>query len=68
MVMRASSQALTPHCCNEPMEPLDAVLGVYHCTVCGSEVAVLRGKGGELDLICCHQPMVRLPSPVAEAA
>jgi hypothetical protein len=36
--------------------------------VCGSEVAVLSDRGGSLELICCHQPMERRPSPVPEAA
>ena len=68
MVLRAASQALEPHCCNQPMAVLDPVVGVYHCKVCGIEVAVLRGQGGALDLICCHEPMDRRPSPVPKAA
>jgi desulfoferrodoxin-like iron-binding protein len=39
---------------------------VYRCEVCGAEVAVLEEKGEEMELICCHVPMVRRDaSPVA---
>lgn len=66
VVIRAASQALDPHCCNLPMEAM-TVVPVYRCEVCGSEVAVLRG-GDALELVCCHQPMIRKESPIPEAA
>ncbi len=68
MVIRAATQALEPHCCNQPMESLEPLRKVYRCEVCGSEVAVLSGANGPLELICCHQPMGERPAPVAEAA
>jgi desulfoferrodoxin-like iron-binding protein len=58
LVIHASSQALDPHCCHAPMEPLDRVAAVYRCEVCGAEVAVLRGEESSLELVCCHRPMV----------
>ena len=67
LVIRAGSQALDPHCCNQPMDPRDAV-SVYRCAICGSEVAVLRGEGGTLELSCCNQPMTLREAPVPEAA
>ncbi|HSH69055.1 MAG TPA: hypothetical protein VK997_03990 [Deferrisomatales bacterium] len=68
MVIRAATQALEPHCCNQPMEPLKPLHKLYRCAVCGSEVAVLSGDNGPLELICCHQLMGERPAPVAEAA
>jgi len=67
LVVRAASQALDPHCCNQPMEPRE-LLPVHRCEICGSEVAVLRGQGDTLELLCCNQPMVRRDAPVPEAA
>jgi len=66
-VIRAGSQALDPHCCNQPMTHRD-VVPVYRCGVCGSEVAVLRGDGGALALSCCNEPMSLREAPVPEAA
>lgn len=68
MVLRAASQALDPHCCNQPMEGMPALRKVYRCSVCGSEVAVLAGDSGPLELVCCHEPMRERPAPLAEAA
>jgi desulfoferrodoxin-like iron-binding protein len=68
MVMRSATQSLQPHCCNQPMEPLARARKVLRCAVCGSEVAVLHGEAGPLELICCHEPMRERPAPVAEAA
>lgn len=68
MVIRAASQALDPHCCNQAMEAMEAVAAVYRCELCGSEVAVLSDRGGSLELVCCHQSMERRPSPIPEAA
>ncbi len=68
MVVHAGSQALDVHCCNQPMDPLDEPAALYRCEVCGSEVAVLRGDDGPLELVCCHQPMTRRECVVPEAA
>ncbi len=35
------------------------ILGqTYFCQVCGAELSVVRGKEGEMVLICCERPMV----------
>ena len=68
MVIRAGTQALEPHCCNQPMEAMEPLRKVYRCEICGSEVAVLSGGGDPLELICCHQTMGERLAPVAEAA
>lgn len=31
----------------------------YHCNVCGNEVKVI--KAGEGELVCCGQPMEKMP-------
>jgi len=67
LVIRAASRALDPHCCNQPMEPRDAV-PVYRCAICGSEVAALRSQGGALALSCCNEPMGLRAATVPEAA
>ncbi len=67
LVIRAASQALDPHCCNQPMEPRDAV-PVFRCAICGSEVAALRSQGGPLELSCCNQPMGLRDATVPRAA
>ncbi len=30
---------------------------VYFCPVCGAEMTVLNGKGGDMELHCCNVPM-----------
>lgn len=35
------------------------ILGqTYFCPVCGAELSVIRGREGEMDLVCCERPMV----------
>lgn len=43
-----------------------AKLDVYKCEVCGNIVEVLHGGDGEL--VCCDQPMVKLAEKTADAA
>jgi DNA-directed RNA polymerase subunit RPC12/RpoP len=68
LVVKASSQALDPHCCNTDMLPLEKVADIYHCKVCGSELAAMRDSGGPMELICCHEPMMKMVAKVPEAA
>ena len=43
-----------------------AKLEVYKCEACGNIVEVLHGGDGEL--VCCGQPMVKLTEKTADAA
>jgi len=48
---------LRPVCCNQPMILMEKLTEIYHCPVCGSEVAVLRLKSESIGLVCCNVPM-----------
>jgi len=41
-------------------------LEIYECKICGNLVEVLRGGDGEL--VCCGQPMVKLTANTVDAA
>ncbi len=41
-------------------------LEIYECKVCGNIVEVLRG--GEGELVCCGQPMVKLTTNTVDAS
>ncbi|MBI5119074.1 hypothetical protein HZA56_21630 [Candidatus Poribacteria bacterium] len=32
----------------------------YRCSICGSELVVIKAANGELQPVCCNQPMIPL--------
>ena len=66
-VVRGGGGAITPVCCNQPMNRLTRPMHIYHCDVCGAEVAVLTGDEEKLKLVCCNEPM-KLVTAGARAA
>jgi predicted RNA-binding Zn-ribbon protein involved in translation (DUF1610 family) len=32
---------------------------IYYCLVCGAELVVVKGKGGEAELFCCNTEMIK---------
>jgi len=32
---------------------------VYYCPVCGAELVVVKGKGGDTELFCCNTEMIK---------